>query len=108
MSIEAMKSYLHLLVCLAVLGGSILSASAQTIKNSSYQTIAQIRSDGTIQDGSYRTIGYIKSDGTVQDGSYRTIGYVKSNGTVQDASYRTIGHADGVPIKWTAYFFFFR
>lgn len=30
-----------------------------------------------ISDSSYRTVAYIKSDGTVQDGSYRTIGYAK-------------------------------
>ena len=64
---------LYLLITLALLGLS-LSAGAQTLKNSSYQTV-----------------GYIKSDGTIQDGSYRTI-----------------GHADGIPQRWAAYFFFFR
>ena len=67
-----------------------LDAGAQSVRNSSYQTIA-----------------HIKSDGTVQDGSYRTIGYVKGNGTVQDGSYRTIGYTDGVPYRWAAWFFFF-
>ena len=27
--------------------------------------------------------------------------------TVKDASYRTIGHADGIPLAWAAYYFFF-
>lgn len=27
--------------------------------------------------------------------------------TIKDASYRTIGHADGIPLKWAAYYFFF-
>ena len=83
-------------------------AFAQRVTNGSYQTVAYIKSDGTIQDGSYRTLGYIKSDGTIQDSSYRTIGHVKSDGTVQDSSYRTIGHADGIPLKWAAFYFFFR
>lgn len=61
-----------------------------------------------VTDGSYRTVAHIKSDGTIQDGSYRTVGHVKSDGTVQDASYRTIGHADGIPMQWAAFYFFFR
>ena len=68
-----MKSPLHLLLLLAALCGFALCASAQTVKNASYQTVAHIKSDGT----------------------------------VQDSSYRTIGHADGVPLKWTAFYFFF-
>ena len=74
---------------IAILGFTV-QVSAQSIKNSSYQTVAHIKSDGTIQDGSYRTIGHIKSDGTVQD-----------------ANYRTIGHAEGIPLKWAAFYFFF-
>ena len=84
-----MRLYIHLLLSAALLGVS-LQVSAQTIKNSSYQTVAHIKSDGTIQDSSYRTIGYVKSDGTVQD-----------------SNYRTIGHADGIPPKWAAFYFFF-
>lgn len=90
MFVNTMKYRLHLLLALTVLCGFSLGASAQTVKNASYQTVA-----------------YIKSDGTIQDGSYRTIGYIKSDGTVQDSSYRTIGHADGVPMKWAAFYFFF-
>lgn len=86
-----MKSLLRIFVFLVVLCGISLRMSAQTIKNSSYQTVAHIKSDGTMQDDSYRTIGYIKSDGRVQD-----------------SSYRTIGHANGVPLKWAAFYFFFR
>lgn len=66
------------------------AASAQTIRSSSYQTVAHIQSDGTIQDASYRIIGHINGDGTVQN-----------------ASYRIIGHADGIPMKWAAFYFFF-
>jgi len=43
----------------------------------------------------------------VQDASYRIIGHIRKDGLVQDASYRTIGHADGIPMKWAAWFFFF-
>ena len=86
MFVNTMKYRLHLLFSLVVLFGFSLGASAQTVKNASYQTVAYIKSDGTIQNDSYRTIGYIKSDGRVQDGSYRTIGYIKDNGTVQDGS----------------------
>ena len=60
-----------------------------------------------ITNGSYQTVAHIKSDGTIQDSSYRTIGHIKSDGTVQDSTYRTIGHADGIPMKWAAFFFFF-
>ena len=98
----------HFFSILALLAFFSLAASAQTVKNSSYQTVAYIKSDGTMQDGSYRTIGHIKSDGTVQDSSYRTLGYVKSDGTVQDSSYRTLGYAGGIPVKWVAFYFFFR
>lgn len=69
-----MKSLLHIFVFLVVLCGISLRMSAQTIKNSSYQTVAHIKSDGT----------------------------------VQDSNYRTIGHANGVPLKWAAFYFFFR
>ena len=65
-------------------------AYAQRVTNSSYQTVAHIKSDGTIQDASYRTIGHIKSDGTIQD-----------------SNYRTIGHAGDIPIQWAAFYFFF-
>ncbi len=78
-----------------------------TVQDASYRTIGHLKSDGTVQDENYRTVGHIKDDGTVQDSSYRTIGHVKSDGTVQDSSYRTIGHADGIPMKWAAFFFFF-
>ena len=44
---------------------------------------------------------------SITDGSYRTIGFIKSDGTIQNANYRTIGHANGVPMKWAAFFFFF-
>ena len=93
---------------LALLFGCLLSGNlfAQRVTNGSYQMVANIKSDGTIQDSNYRTIAHIKSDGTVQDGSYRTIGHI-NNGTVKDSNYRSIGHADGVPMKWAAYYFFF-
>ena len=82
-----MKRFLSILACIFAF---CLAVQAQTVK-----------------DASYRTVAHIKSDGTVQDASYRTIAHIKSNGTVQDASYHTIGHADGVPLKWAAYYFFF-
>ena len=87
---------------------SVLSASAQMVQDASYRVVAHIKSDGTIQDASYKVIGHIKADGTVQDSSYRVIGHVKKDGTVQDASYRVIGHAKGIPLFWTALYFFFR
>lgn len=79
-----------LILTLALWGALPGTAFAQKVTNSSYQTLA-----------------YIKSDGTLQDASYRTIGHIKKDGTVQDANYRTIGHADGVPKAWAAWYFFF-
>ena len=84
-----MKPLLALIVSVLALF-AFQSADAQTIKNASHQTVA-----------------YIKSDGTIQDARYRTIGHIKSDGTVQDARYRTIGHADGIPMQWVAFYFFF-
>ena len=43
----------------------------------------------------------------VTDSGYRTVAYIKADGTIQDESYRTIGHADGIPMKWAAFYFFF-
>lgn len=43
----------------------------------------------------------------VTDGSYQTVAHIKSDGTIQDSNYRTIGHADGIPMKWAAFYFFF-
>ena len=43
----------------------------------------------------------------VTDSGYRTVAHIKSDGTIQDASFRVIGHAEGVPRKWAAYYFFF-
>lgn len=80
----------HLLLILVALLSVCVSVCAQTVRNGNYQTIA-----------------YIKSDGTIQDSNYKTVGYVKSDGTVQDSSYRTIGHADGIPLQWAAFYFFF-
>lgn len=80
----------HLFLILITLLSVCAAVSAQTVKNASYQTLAHIKSDGTIQDASYRTIGHVKNDGTVQD-----------------ASYRTIGHANGIPLRWAAFYFFF-
>ena len=101
-----MRRILFLLVALLALAGS--AAHAQTVKSSNYSTLGYIKSDGTIQNSNYSTIGHIKSDGTVQDGNYRTVAYLKDNGTVQDSSYRTIGYAEGIPVRWAAYYFFFR
>lgn len=78
------------------------------IQDASYKTIGYLKDDGRVQDSSYRTVGYIKDDGRVQDASYRAIGYVKKDGTVQDASYRTIGYAKGIPMRWAAFYFFFK
>ena len=79
------------LILLMVLGLLLCSvAYAQRVTNSSYQTVANIKSDGTIQDASYRTIGHINPDGTIQD-----------------SSYRTIGHAPDIPMAWAAWYFFF-
>ena len=78
------------------------------IQDASYRTIGYLKDNGTVQDDTYRTVGYIKDDGKVQDSSYRTIGYVKKDGTVQDASYKTIGYAKDIPMRWAAFYFFFR
>ena len=43
----------------------------------------------------------------VTNSGYQTIAHIKSDGTIQDAGYHTIGHADGIPITWAAWFFFF-
>lgn len=51
--------------------------------------------------------GAVASAQRITDSSYRTVAHIKSDGTVQDASYRTIGHADGIPMKWAAWLFFF-
>ena len=61
-----------------------------------------------ITDSGFRTIAHLKSDGTIQDASFKVSGYFKKDGTIQDSSFRTIGHADGIPMKWAAYFFFFQ
>ena len=78
-----------------------------TVKDAGYRTVGHITSTGKVQDEGYRTVGYIKDDGTVQDSGYRTIGHIRDDGTVQDAGYRTIGHAEGIPLHWAAFFFFF-
>ena len=82
--------YIPLALTMLLLAVLPFQGHSQSITNSSYKTIGQIRSDGTIQDASYRTLGYIKSDGTVQDASYRTVGYAK-----------------GISRKWAAYYVFF-
>ena len=79
-----------------------------TVQDASYKIVAHLKGDGTVQDASYRIVGHVKDDGTVQDSSYRIIGHIKKDGTVQDASYKIIGHAEGIPVRWTAFFFFFR
>ena len=79
-----------ILILIAFFALCCCSVYAQRVTNSSYQTVAHIKSDGTIQDASYRTIGHIKDDGTVQD-----------------SNYRTIGHAEGIPMAWAAWYFFF-
>ena len=61
-----------------------------------------------ITDSGFGTIAFIKSDGTIQDSGFKVIGYFKDNGTIQDSSFRVIGHADGIPMKWAVWYFFFR
>ena len=90
LDIQTVMSRLFKLLLLASLLFAAIPGRAQTITNSNYQTVANIKSDGTIQDKSYRTIGHIKSDGTVQD-----------------SNYRTIGHAKDIPTRWAAFYFFF-
>jgi len=43
---------------------------------------------------------------TVKNAGYQTVAHIKADGTIQDASYRTIGHADGIPLRWAAFYFF--
>jgi hypothetical protein len=45
---------------------------------------------------------------TIKDSGYRAVGYVKEDGTVQDASYHIVGYAKGIPLRWAAFYFFFR
>ncbi len=45
---------------------------------------------------------------TIKDSGYRAVAYIKSDGTIQDSSYRTIGYAKGIPLRWAAFYFFFR
>ena len=45
---------------------------------------------------------------TIKDSGYRAVAYIKSDGTFQDSSYRTIGYAKGIPLRWAAFYFFFR
>ena len=82
----------HRLIFLMALSLLLCSvAYAQRVTNSSYQTVA-----------------HIKSDGTIQDSGFKVIGHFKENGTIQDSSFRVIGHADGIPMRWAAWYFFFR
>ena len=102
----AIRKYLQVFVlCLFALS---TGAYAQRVTDSGFGTIAFIKPDGTIQDSSFRIIGHIKGDGTVQDSSYKVIGHVRKDGLVQDSSFRVIGHADGIPMRWAAWYFFFR
>lgn len=107
LDIQTVMSRLFKLLLLSSLLLAAIPLRAQTITNSNYQTVANIKSDGTIQDKSYRTVGHIKKDGTIQDASYRTVGHIKEDGTVQDSNYRTIGHAKDIPKRWAAFYFFF-
>ena len=61
-----------------------------------------------VTDSGFGTIAFIKSDGTIQDSGFKVIGHFKENGTIQDSSFRVIGHADGIPMKWAAWYFFFK
>ena len=61
-----------------------------------------------VTDSGFGTIAFIKSDGTIQDSGFKVIGHFKENGTIQDSSFRVIGHADGIPMRWAAWYFFFR
>ncbi len=61
-----------------------------------------------VTDSGFGTIAFIKSDGTIQDSGLKVIGHFKENGTIQDSSFRVIGHADGIPMRWAAWYFFFR
>ena len=45
---------------------------------------------------------------TIKDSGYRAVAYIKSDGSIQDSSYRTIGYAKGIPLRWAAFYFFFR
>ena len=61
-----------------------------------------------VTDSGFGAIAFIKSDGTIQDSGFKVIGHFKENGTIQDSSFRVIGHADGIPMKWAVWYFFFR
>ena len=61
-----------------------------------------------VTDSGFGTIAFIKSDGTIQDSGFKVIGHFKENGTIQDSSFSVIGHADGIPMRWAAWYFFFR
>ncbi len=97
--------------------GTIQDASFRTIgyiksdgkiQDASFKVVGYLRDNGSVQDASFRTVGYIKDDGKIQDSSFRVIGYVKKDGLIQDSSFRTIGYAKDIPLRWAAFYFFFR
>ena len=60
-----------------------------------------------VYDRSNMTIGKIDSNGYVYNRSNMTIGRIKSDGYIMDRSNMTIGRAKGIPITYTAVYFFF-
>ena len=97
--------------------GTVQDASFRTIgyiksdgkiQDASFKVVGYLRDNGSVQDANFRTVGYIKDDGKIQDSSFRVIGYVKKDGLIQDSSFRTIGYAKDIPLRWAAFYFFFR
>ena len=65
-----------------------------------------IKEDGTIENEAHTVVGYVHHDGTVLDKDKKMIGHIKE-GVVTGGNNETIGYAKGVPVKWTAVYYFF-
>ena len=92
-----MKKWLMmLLMSIFVLGGT---AYAQSMTNSSGNSIGKVESDGTIRNSSGNRVGKVDRDGTIRNSSGNKIGKIESDGTIRNSSGNSVGKASGVDRK---------
>lgn len=100
---------LYIAVAMLALAGILATgASAQVLRDASYNSIGRINGNGVVRNEAGRSVGTFEADGTVRDTGGKTlgsikqleiydtegqrIGYINTDGTVRDGQSNVLGY----------------
>lgn len=93
-----MKTLLRNILLLAVMiAGCSWAASAQTLRDASYNIVGKINPNGTVRNGDYGAVGFFNNDGTIANAKNKTVGRIDNKMQIFDNHDDRLGfiNADG-------------